>query len=84
MTYRAKHRLSDANSRSGIIDSQTEVGGWPLLRSQPGPVDSDHDGIPDEWERLHGLDPNNPLDGASLSSDGSYTYLEVYLSSLAD
>jgi hypothetical protein len=44
----------------GIIDSQTAVGGWPELRSEPAPADSDHDGIPDVWERQHGLDPNNP------------------------
>ncbi len=42
----------------GMIDSQTQVGGWPLLRSLPAPVDTDNDGMPDEWEHTHGLNPN--------------------------
>ncbi len=33
------------------------------------PLDSDGDGIPDDWELAHGLNPNNPAD-ASLDSDG--------------
>jgi YVTN family beta-propeller protein len=32
-------------------------------------ADSDHDGLPDEWEALHGLDTNNPSD-ARLDLDG--------------
>src|SRR5262249_45780003 len=42
----------------GIIDSQTDAGGWPRSRSGEPPADSDHDGIPDDWERRHRLDPN--------------------------
>ena len=42
------------------IDSQREAGGWPALRSAPAPVDSDGDGIPDEWEKAHGLNPHDP------------------------
>jgi pectate lyase len=44
-------------------------------------VDSDHDGLPDDWERKHGLDPNNPADGALPGQDG-YTQFEDYLDSL--
>jgi len=66
----------------GIIDSQQAVGGWPELRSQPAPSDTDHDGLPDDWERNHGLDMNNPADGASDSDGDGYTNLEAYLNSL--
>lgn len=67
----------------GIIDKPSDVGGWPQLKSQPAPTDSDGDGIPDEWESAHGLNPNNGSDGAALASDNSgYTNLEIYLNSL--
>lgn len=65
----------------GLIDSQRDVGGWPELRSRPAPLDSDHDGMPDEWERAHGLDPRDPTDGPRLDKSG-YTHLENYLNSL--
>lgn len=47
-------------------------------------VDTDRDGMPDAWELLKRLDPNNPADGnaATLSPDG-YTNLEMYLNELA-
>lgn len=66
----------------GIIDSQADVGGWPELRSQPAPADTDHDGMPDDWEKAHQLDPHDPTDGARSASRDSYTNLENYLNSL--
>jgi hypothetical protein len=66
----------------GLIDSQTAVGGWPELRSLPAPEDSDHDGMPDAWERKHGLNPNDPADGAQDANGDGYTNLEEYLNSL--
>lgn len=66
----------------GIIDSQKEVGGWPELRSKPAPIDTDHDGMPDEWEKAHHLDLNNPSDGALAKKQDGYTNLEIYLNSL--
>ncbi len=67
----------------GIIDSQTDVGGWPELKSIPAPPDTDGDGMPDDWEQSHGLDPQNASDGA-LDRDGDgYTNVEEYLNSLA-
>ncbi len=67
--------------KKGIIDSQKEVGGWPELKSTPAPVDSDHDGIPDEWEKKHGLNSNNSADGNAMTKNG-YTNLENYLNTL--
>src|SRR5581483_8032867 len=46
----------------GIIDSQKDVGGWPELKGGEAPADTDHDGIPDPWEKTHGLNPNDPSD----------------------
>lgn len=74
--------VEDVRRRTGrLINSQTEVGGWPSLASAPAPVDSDHDGIPDAWEQANGLDPDDPADGATAGADG-YTNLERYLNSI--
>jgi pectate lyase len=67
--------------KNRMIDSEDEVGGWPALKSEKAPPDTDGDGMPDEWERQHGLNPDDPVDGNVVSSDG-YTNLEKYLNSL--
>ena len=73
----------------GIIDTQSDdksaVGSpnfpWPDYKTYNVPVDSDHDGIPDDWEKAHGLNPNDASDANKANSDG-YTNLEKYLNSL--
>jgi hypothetical protein len=65
----------------GMIDSQSQVGGWVELRSLPAPQDSDGDGMPDEWEVRRGLNPHQK-DDALYTLDSSYTNLEVYLNGL--
>lgn len=75
--------VSDVRNRTGRqINSQREVGGWPELKSLPAPHDSDHDGMPDEWELAHGLNPSDPSDcNGDFNGDG-YTNLEKYLNSI--
>jgi hypothetical protein len=65
-----------------IINSETEVGGWPVLKSAPAPADKDGDGMSDAWERSHGLDPANPADGKTDRDGDGFTNLEDYLNSL--
>ena len=66
-----------------IIDDPDDVGGYPELAAGVAPVDSDHDGMPDDWEREMGLDPDDASDGnGDLDGDG-YTNLEEYLDFLA-
>ena len=65
-----------------LIDSQDEVGGWPVLKSTPPPKDSDQDGMPDAWEKARGLNPNNPEDRNGDANGDGYTNLEDYLNSL--
>ena len=65
----------------GIIDSQKSLGGWPELKSVKAPEDTDHDGMPDAWEKANKLDPKNPEDRNNRANDG-YTMLEKYLNSL--
>ena len=76
----AKFGKSWGGGGKGIIDSQSDVGGWPDLTSTTPSADSDQDGMPDEWETSHGLNAMNPADG-TLIADG-YTNLEIYLNSL--
>lgn len=66
-----------------IINSQTDVGGWPPLAGGPVPADRDGDGLPDAWERAHRLNPNDARDGAADRDGDGYTALEDYLNSLA-
>ncbi len=61
-----------------MIDSQKEVGGWPVYKSGRIPKDTDGDGMPDDWELAHGLNPKDPGDGPKISASG-YTNLEHYL-----
>jgi hypothetical protein len=67
----------------GLPDSQDDVGGWENYPEEHRPAnwDSDHDGIPDDWETRAGLNPKDPSDGPKICSDG-YSNLEHYLNSL--
>lgn len=71
----------DTTKAHGIIDSQKDVGGWPVLESGTAPADTDHDGMPDVWESSRGSDPNDAADRNSIGPSG-YTRLEEYLNSL--
>ncbi len=68
----------DDNKPADAADDWTA---WPVLVTAEAPADSDGDGMPDEWEKAHGLDANDATDGNGITADG-YTHLEVYLNSL--
>lgn len=65
----------------GLIDTQAEVGGWPKLEAGTPPLDSDGDGIPDDWEIAHGLDPKDPKDARALDASG-YMNIERWFNEL--
>lgn len=69
---------------NGIIDSQSEVGGWPELKAKKAPKDTDQDGMPDKWEKKHQLNPKDRSDAAAFSLSETYTNIEVYLNELVD
>ncbi|MCB0531114.1 MAG: pectate lyase [Saprospiraceae bacterium] len=69
-------------STGGIIDSQEDVGGWPVLNSTTPPTDSSGDGMPDDWKTSKKLNPNlKQANGKDLST--AYDNIEVYINSLA-
>jgi len=88
-------RITDAvvHRTGSIIDSQDVyrdtkghiAGIDDLLTTKRGAdFDTDADGMSSQFERQHGLNPDDPADGnaTTLSKDG-YTNLEMYLSELA-
>lgn len=70
------------NSTGKLINSPDEAGGYPDLNSDPTPLDTDQDGMPDTWEDEHGLDKNSRDDGKLYTLNENYTNLEVYMNEL--
>lgn len=84
-TSKTKGILDFINDPDGTIEPKTAE--YPVLASntRPAGYDTDGDGIPDEWERAHGLDPAvNDANGYTLDSRGWYTNIEVYANSLVE
>jgi hypothetical protein len=69
-----------------LYTSQTETGlsnnGYGEIASGSSPADTDHDGMPDFWEKARGSNPATD-DAMQLAPDG-YTQLEQYLNWLAE
>lgn len=68
---------------TGMVDKPEDSGGFADYHKYNEVLDSDHDGIPDYWEKANGMNPENPEDRNNLSTEG-YTYLEVYLNGLVE
>ena len=91
-TRYGKMTYTGSGNAKGIINSQDDLkpagagsdwSAWPELKQTEAPLDTDKDGMPDEWETAHGLDPNNASDGKVVTESG-YTNLEIYLNSLVE
>lgn len=87
------HKGSYIPQYVGIIDSQNDLkptnaddnwSAWPDLSMQEDetiPEDTDQDGIPDEWETSHNMNPTDPTDAPAIAENG-YSYLENYLETI--
>ena len=64
----------DAGMHSG--EGYTLVGGFWNTESGSNTTDSDHDGIPDEWEQRHGLNPRVHDGTRDSDGDGISNYQE--------
>jgi hypothetical protein len=70
-------------STNGIIDTQSDVGGWPELTQSLPLANTSGDGIPDDWKISHKLDPFKfQANGHDLST--GYENIEVYFNSLVE
>jgi hypothetical protein len=73
------------SKKPGIIDHQDDAGGYEEYPKEirPEGFDSDYDGLPDWWEKLHGSNPSSmPGDFSDANADedrDGYTALEDYL-----
>jgi hypothetical protein len=77
--------VNDVINKTGhTIENTSDLADpWPTLLHAPCPQDSDHDGMPDWWEDVLGLNPNDASDrNADPDADG-YTNVEDYLNYLA-
>lgn len=65
----------------GTIETEGEYKGYPLLTSVSYPLnrDKDKDGMPDDWEKANGLNPEDATDRNGFSFSYAFTNLEVYL-----
>ena len=81
-----EHIPSGSNrSDKGLIDTQTDVGGWPNYSATAEEIDhnfdSDGDGMPDWFEEKYKLKKTSASDGNAKNLDikGRYTNVEMYM-----
>ncbi|WP_158827506.1 pectate lyase family protein [Mucilaginibacter lacusdianchii] len=76
-------RLPIDSYKVGIITDPQQVGGYPNYSGTPY-KDADNDGLPDDYEVKHGLNPKNANDSSQMAKNGGgYSNIEVYLNELA-
>jgi len=88
----ARH-IYEMRTGTGLWDEQLPRGDWRarMAGGKPKP-DSDNDGMPDDWEKAHGLNPDDPADanktvpagGSKADRHKGYTYIEYYINDRAD
>lgn len=85
--------IEDVKNRTGkFVDVQggfahgtayeLTVNAWPVLVATPAPLDSDNDGMPDVWEKVHGLNQKDASDATKISLHKYYTNIEIYINDL--
>ena len=75
-------QLASLGTKGAFIANEQDVGEIGTLAGADAPADSDGDGMPDEWEKANGTDPDKA--DANGDADGNgYTNIEDYVNSLA-
>jgi pectate lyase len=92
-----KRTIEEVKNKTGAWGRNAELkltDEWFLegLTTGKAPVDTDGDGMPDAWEKMHGLNPNDAADASKMVPAGKskndrhkgYTWVEFYINELAD
>lgn len=74
-------RMNRDSYKRGIITDPAQMGGYPEYKGKPY-KDTDGDGMPDAWEKAHGLNPNNPADATQDCTGDGYTNIEKYINAI--
>ena len=80
-TFRYR-RFGDDSYKVGIITDPCQMGGYPEYKGEPY-VDTDNDGMPDEWELQNGLNPNDASDANGDCTGDGYTNIEKYINGIS-
>ncbi len=75
-------RLPKDSYKLGIITDPRQMGGYPEYKGEPR-VDTDGDGMPDDWEIANGLNPNDPSDANGDCTGDGYTNIEKYINGIS-
>ncbi len=75
------------NNTGRMVNTEAEITGFDDTVYTSDLVDSDSDGMPDEWETANGLDPNDSSDAGVIVDDETsqyygYSNIEIYINEL--
>jgi len=73
--------LTSLGNRGAVVSDPEEMGGFGSIEGGVAAKDSDGDGLPDEWEVAHGLDPHDAKDGMKVERE-RYAMVEIFLNGL--
>lgn len=80
--FQFKHRRLPKDSyKYGIITDPEQVGGFPEYKGTPR-IDTDKDGMPDNWEKKYGLNPKDASDAVKDCNGDGYTNIEKYINGI--
>lgn len=74
--------IASVRDGTGRQPSELATDAWPLFRSTAPLLDRDGDGLPDAWEEIHGLNPEDPADANRIIGPDGWTHLELWLNSI--
>ena len=80
-TFRYR-RLGNDSYKVGIITDIRQMGGYPEYTGERY-LDSDRDGMPDQWELDNGLNPYDPTDANGDCTGDGYTNIEKYINGIS-